>query len=58
MASKLLTTKEACEALRISRKTLLKMEKEGKIGYTRVSERKKLYLEDEVNELVLSNYKK
>jgi excisionase family DNA binding protein len=53
-----MTTEQVCAALNITRRTLHKWEQEGKIGFTRIGERKKLYLESEVNDLIWQNYKK
>ena len=58
MVPETMTTEEVCIALNISRKTLHNWEKQGKIGFTRIGERKKLYLVEEVNNLIFSNYKK
>lgn len=53
-----MTQKEVCEALRITKKTLHKWEAEHKIGFVRIGARKKLYLEQEVNDLIWQNYRK
>ena len=48
---KLLTQKEACEYLNISRTTILRWEKEGKISPLRTTGKHRRYKVDDLNEL-------
>lgn len=53
-----MTSAEVCIALNISRKTLQNWEKKGKIHPSRIGERKKIYLVEDINALIFENYKK
>lgn len=58
MVPETMTSAEVCIALNISRKTLQNWEKKGKIHPSRIGERKKIYLVEDINALIFENYKK
>jgi len=51
------TSDKVCEALHITPKTLIRMEKEGKIPFSKVG-RKKIYLAEDINRLIYEKYRK
>lgn len=57
MIPETMTSEDVCVAFNITRKTLQRWEKQGKVPYTQIG-RRHIYLADDIEKLIYEKYKK